>query len=265
MRKLRAMLIAYREAGGDNAVVLIHDDEHGAPLIDALARFGDGLPAQVLPLAVNEVTQIGLEAVTAAFAYVASAMRLLLRARPRHDVIALRKTVGFAEAILGGLGFGLGRIATVETDDPDTPGSALRNIPSMPGAPRPASFSRIGAKPVKGHPFPPRGLNENARPPVRNGDAALDARRVLQQCLLVDDAGVGIGRAVRPQLLGCCGRCHDDRHHDDPRADNDPNGLETSPHGLSPNSDRDVLMISRQPTPRARAVPATSLARHGRL
>ena len=147
MRKLRAMLIAYREAGGDNAVVLIHDDEHGAPLIDALARFGDGLPAQVLPLAVNEVTQIGLEAVTAAFAYVASAMRLLLRARPRHDVIALRKTVGFAEAILGGLGFGLGRIATVETDDPDTLGSALRDIPSMPGAPRPASFAPIGAKP----------------------------------------------------------------------------------------------------------------------
>ena len=147
MRKLRAMLIAYREAGGDNAVVLIHDDEHGAPLIDALARFGDGLPAQVLPLAVNEVTQVGLEAVTAAFAYGASAMRLLLRARPRHDVIALRKTVGFAEAILGGLGFGLGRIATVETDDPDTLGSALRDIPSMPGAPRPASFAPIGAKP----------------------------------------------------------------------------------------------------------------------
>jgi ferredoxin len=147
MRKLRAMLIAYREAGGDNAVVLIHDDEHGAPLIDALARFGDGLPAQVLPLAVNEVTQVGLEAATAAFAYGASAMRLLLRARPRHDVIALRKTVGFAEAILGGLGFGLGRIATVETDDPDTLGSALRDIPSMPGAPRPASFAPIGAKP----------------------------------------------------------------------------------------------------------------------
>ena len=30
-------------------------------LIDALARHGDGLPANVLPLAVNEVTQVGLE------------------------------------------------------------------------------------------------------------------------------------------------------------------------------------------------------------
>jgi ferredoxin len=147
MRKLRAMLIAYREAGGDNAVVLIHDEEHGAALIDALGRYGDGLPARVLPLAVNEVTEIGLEAVAAAFAYGASAMRLLLRARPRHDLIGLRKTVGFAEAILEGLGFGLGRIGTMETDDPDALGSALRAIPATPGAPRPASFDPIGAKP----------------------------------------------------------------------------------------------------------------------
>jgi ferredoxin len=165
MRKLRAMLIAYREAGGDNAIVLVHDDEHGAALIDALARFGDGLPAQVLPFAVNEVTQIGLEAIAAAFAYGASAMRLLLRARPRHDVIGLRKTVAFAEAILGGLGFGLDRIATVETDDPDTLGSALRDIPSMPGAPRPASFAPIGAKPGLLH-FALRELHLAAPEPV---------------------------------------------------------------------------------------------------
>ena len=62
MRKLRTLLTAYREAGGTQPVVLVHDEAHGTPLIDALARFGDGLPANVLPLAVNEVTQVGLEA-----------------------------------------------------------------------------------------------------------------------------------------------------------------------------------------------------------
>ena len=66
--------------------VLVHDEPHGAPLIDALARFGDGLPARVLPFPVNEITQVGLESIAAAFAYGASAMRFLLRARPRHDV-----------------------------------------------------------------------------------------------------------------------------------------------------------------------------------
>ena len=65
LRKLRTLLTVYREAGGTSPVLLLHDDEHGGALIDALARHGDGLPAHVLPLAVNEVTQIGLECVAA--------------------------------------------------------------------------------------------------------------------------------------------------------------------------------------------------------
>ena len=146
MRKLRAMLMAYREAGGEQPIVLVHDEPHGAPLIDALARFGDGLPTHVLPFAVNEITQIGLESIAAAFAYGASAMRLLLRARPRHDVSGLLGTMALADPILTGLGFGPGRIATIETDDPDLLLEALRTIPSMPPTPRPASFRPVGGK-----------------------------------------------------------------------------------------------------------------------
>jgi ferredoxin len=146
MRKLRAMLLAYREAGGEQAIVLLHDDSHGAPLIDALARFGDGLPAHVLPFAVNEVTQVGLEFVAAGFAYGAAAMRFLLRARPRHDVTGLMQTLALAEPILDGLGFGDGRIATLETDDPDSLVATLSAIPSMPSAPHPASFRPTGRK-----------------------------------------------------------------------------------------------------------------------
>ena len=146
MRKLRAMLMAYREAGGAQAVVLVHDDPHGAPLIDALARFGDGLPAQVLPFAVNEITQVGLESVAAAFAYGASAMRFLLRARPLHDISGLLQTMALTDPILSGLGFGAGRVATIETDDPEVLLEALRAIPAMPSAPRPASFRPLGGK-----------------------------------------------------------------------------------------------------------------------
>jgi ferredoxin len=146
MRKLRAMLLAYREAGGERPIVLVHDDSHGTPLIDALARFGDGLPAHVLPFAVNEITQIGLESVAAAFAYGASAMRFLLRARPLHDVSGLLHTMELVDPILAGLGFGPGRIATIETDDPDLLLGALLAIPSMPPVPRPASFRPLGGK-----------------------------------------------------------------------------------------------------------------------
>jgi ferredoxin len=146
MRKLRVLLSTYREAGGEHAIVLLHDEAHGGALIDVLARHGDGLPANVLPLAVNEVTQIGLEAVAAAFAYGASALRFLLRARPRHDVTGLRNTIALCEPILAGLGFGDGRIGTIETDDPDALGAALRTIGAAEGALRPASFMPVGGK-----------------------------------------------------------------------------------------------------------------------
>jgi len=146
MRKLRGMLMAYRKAGGEQAVVLVHDEPHGVPLIDALARFGDGLPAHVLPFAVNEIAQVGLENVAAAFAYGASAMRFLLRDKPRHDVSGLRRTMALADPILSGLGFGPNRVAAVETDDPDVLIAALRAIPLMPSAPRPASFRAVGRK-----------------------------------------------------------------------------------------------------------------------
>jgi ferredoxin len=146
LRRLRTLLAAYRQAGGREPVVLFHDGEHGTDLIDALARFGDGLPANVLPVAVNEVTQVGLEVVAAAFAYGAAAVRFLLRAKPRHDIAGLAKTIALAEPILGGLGFNGPRAATIETDDPDALGMALRTLPAMPPAVEAAQFAPVGGK-----------------------------------------------------------------------------------------------------------------------
>lgn len=146
LRRLRTMLTTYRGAGGVSAILLLHDEPHGGALIDALARHGNGLPANVLPLAVNEVTQVGLEAVAAAFAYGASGVRFLTRGKPRHDIAGLTKTIALADPILAGLGFGNGRVATIETDDPFALGDTLRAIEPSAGAVRPAAFSAIGAK-----------------------------------------------------------------------------------------------------------------------
>jgi ferredoxin len=144
MRKLRAMLMAFREAGGENPVLLLHDNEHGAALIDALARHGAGLPAHVLPLGVNEATQIGLETIAAAFAYGASAVRLLVRAKPRHDLAGLRQTNALIAPILTALGFG--SLALIETDDPFVLGAALTAIEPQQPSPAPASFAPVGQK-----------------------------------------------------------------------------------------------------------------------
>jgi ferredoxin len=146
LRKLRTLLTVYREAGGTSPVLLLHDEAHGSALIDALARHGDGLPAHVLPLAVNEVTQIGLECIAAAFAYGAAAVRLLLRAKPRHDPAGLYQTIALAEAILSGLGLDGARIDAIETDDPFALGDALRAMTLGAPVPRPASFAPTGGR-----------------------------------------------------------------------------------------------------------------------
>lgn len=146
MRKLRVLLTTYREAGGKQPVLLIHDEDHGAGMIDALARHGDGLPENAIPVQVNEVTQVGLEAIAAAFAYGATGIRFLLRARPRHDVTGLNRTLALAEPILKGLGFGQGRVKAIETDDPFALGDILRKIEDGEAAPRPASFQPVGLK-----------------------------------------------------------------------------------------------------------------------
>jgi ferredoxin len=146
LRKLRVLLSTYREAGGAQPVLLFHDAEHGRPMIEALARYGDGLPANVLPVEVNEITQVGLEALVGAFAYGATAIRFLLRAKPRHDVTGLARTVELAHAVVAGLGFGGSRIATIETDDPDRFGESLRAIGALNGVAKPATFNAIGKK-----------------------------------------------------------------------------------------------------------------------
>jgi ferredoxin len=146
LRKLRALLTAYRQAGGTSPVLMLHDEAHGGALIDALARHGDGLPAHVLPLVVNEVTQIGLECVAAAFAYGAVAVRILLRAKPRHDPAGLYQTIALTKAILAGLGLDGTRIATIETDDPFALGDILRAMTLRAPVPRPASFEPAGGR-----------------------------------------------------------------------------------------------------------------------
>jgi ferredoxin len=146
IRKLRTLLMVYREAGGVEPILLFHDEDHGGALIDALARHGDGLPANVLPLAVNEVTQIGLESIAAAFAYGSAAVRVILRAKPRHDLVGLHNTIALANPILAGLGFSGEPVATIETDDPFVLGEALRAIEPGSMASPPASFLPAGGK-----------------------------------------------------------------------------------------------------------------------
>jgi ferredoxin len=146
MRRLRTLLLTYRKAGGGNAIVLLHDGEHGDDIIDALARFGSGLPANVVPLRVNEVTQLGPEIIAAVFVYGGSGVAIVTRAKARHDISALRRAVEMSDAIMSALGFGAGLVRIIETDDPDQLRILLDAAPAGVATQKPAGFIPRGAK-----------------------------------------------------------------------------------------------------------------------
>jgi ferredoxin len=146
MRGVRRMVRAYAAGGGADALILFHDRAHGTELIDALARFGPGLPAYVLPVEVEETTSVGPETVLAALAWGATGVGLLTRARPRHDIRGLAQTVALTDAVATGLGYGAGVVRVLAFDDPDALRTALDEFPPGEASRAPASFEPRGRK-----------------------------------------------------------------------------------------------------------------------
>jgi ferredoxin len=138
--RLRAGLAAWVDAGGRSApVILFHDEDHGAPLIDAAARFGRGLPAHVIPVQVNEPSQIGPEIMAAAMAWGAGGIRVLAKDRPAHPLDGLATTLELMAAICEATGHPADACALIQTDDPDALETALWH-PAQPMRPTRSSF-----------------------------------------------------------------------------------------------------------------------------
>jgi ferredoxin len=148
--RLRALLLGFSEAGGRDPLVLLHDGTHGEALLHALARHSDGLPARVLPLRVNEVSQLDLGALSAALAWGAAGVRLLLPARRPHGAEGVFRNLDYLEAALSGLGLAAAepalppRAAAIETDDPFSLAEALAPALALRAGWAPASFLPLG-------------------------------------------------------------------------------------------------------------------------
>jgi ferredoxin len=146
LERLRTLLTTYRHAGGQGPALLVHDEAHGGELISLLSRFGRGLPARVIPFLVNEVTQLGLEAILGAFAYGAERLLVLVPPRRRDELAGLEAQFGYAAAALAGLGYGDGRLELLLEDDPDAVEARVFELPA-PAARMPAAeFLPLGGK-----------------------------------------------------------------------------------------------------------------------
>lgn len=145
LARLRVLLTTYRKAGGEAAVVLLHDNAFGDELINVMARTGRGLPANVLPFVVNEVSQAGLDFHLAALAYGASQVQVLSSPHKRNEREGLDNQMALANSILAGLGYGEGRVELIDEHDPDIVEARLFDL-SPSAAVGTASFMALGKK-----------------------------------------------------------------------------------------------------------------------
>lgn len=160
----RSLLDGFRKAGGERPVLLVHDERHGAEMIALMARLGRGLPARVLPLPVNEVTELGFDFYFASLAWGATQVAVLVGPEKRHEVPALAGTLGLVETVMDGLGHGGGRIHLLDQQDPDAVEAALWGLPAA--APVPAgSFLPMGGKRARAF-LALRHLHDKAPQPV---------------------------------------------------------------------------------------------------
>lgn len=117
-RRITTLASAYRDAGGKDAVLLVHDD-HGAQMISLAARHGRGLPAHVIPMEVNALSGFGhaemLSALASGFAHV----NILLGPNTERD--ALDPQLALADAISAN------KITLLDVADPDLLSNQLFN------------------------------------------------------------------------------------------------------------------------------------------
>ncbi|RKF12657.1 4Fe-4S dicluster domain-containing protein [Roseovarius spongiae] len=121
--RLRTLASAYRAAGGGAPRALFHD-EYGAELIRLAARFGDGLPPDVIPVAVPSIEGVGHAEMLAAVGSGFSSALLLCG--PRDEVSTPQAELALAQAILAGAGADPERLSLIEVEDPDALPRCLR-------------------------------------------------------------------------------------------------------------------------------------------
>lgn len=139
LARIRAMLAAYRDAGGERPVLLFHDEEQGLEILKALAP---ELPGNVVPVTAAEIGAIGMDTWLAALAYGASAVWLLDTPAVARSVRGeLEAQQGYVTPILEALGLAAEQVRMVRVEQDLTAAAG-----SVPEPVRPATFDTFNEK-----------------------------------------------------------------------------------------------------------------------
>ncbi|MEO1313133.1 MAG: 4Fe-4S binding protein [Pseudomonadota bacterium] len=97
-RRMANLASVYRTAGGMAPRLLVHDETHGAEMIRLAARFGQGLPGDVIPLEVTALAGFGHAEMLGALSSGFAKVDVLLA--PKTERESLDREVALATALL---------------------------------------------------------------------------------------------------------------------------------------------------------------------
>ncbi len=141
--RLMTLSETYHKAGGAKPVLLVHDDGFGAPIIDAMARFSRGLPANTLPIAVHSPTVFGHTEMLAALVAGFGDIVFLCDPQKQDELTGLNHEIELVEAMLSGLELG-GTVQCSTEPDPELLENLLYDLDVCERAPH--SFVASGEK-----------------------------------------------------------------------------------------------------------------------
>lgn len=207
-RRLATLAQTFRAAGGTAPRLLVHDADHGREMIALLARYGSGLPVDVIPFEMPAIAAFGHAEALGALA--AGCADVSVLPAPKTDRVTLDRETALARAIAG-----THAVRVIDVADPDALVPALGTAPApltdpaLPMGTR-RQIARTAAKALHdGAPILP--LPDSA--PYGAVLVNTDACTLCLSCVSLCPSGALGDNPDRPQLLfqedAClqCGLC----------------------------------------------------------
>ncbi|MCF6231757.1 MAG: 4Fe-4S binding protein [Rhodobacteraceae bacterium] len=215
-KRIQNLASSYSSAKGVTPKLLICDAEHGGQMISLAARYGRGLPADVIPLELESTALFGhaemLAALASGFARVDVLVALRSTAQTQTSEAALANAITQSD-----------QIRLLQLDDPDALSDALFDAPAGPSNTGPSNtgpilaigtrrqITRLAAKAMTEITETPIPLPQNA--PYGALEIDTDACTLCLSCVSLCPAGALSDNPDRPELRfvedAClqCGLC----------------------------------------------------------
>ena len=210
-------------AGGKDPALILFDTSFGKEMVSLIARFGKGLPANVIPYEMHSVGRVGHDLLVSSFALGFKKVFILINPNNSKEYSFLPKQVEIANSLLSGIGKNDKKsISVIEETDPElvenkiyqtTEYTKIKPSPFIPlGAPR--GILRAGIQGLS-----KSNNNKNSMIQLPEGspygkvDVNLDSCTICLSCVSACPAGALQDNPDAPQLLfredAClqCGIC----------------------------------------------------------